>query len=295
MADPIFIVKFERGLADRHRLPLTHVLSVLDEVRQMIASVGKDLQRRDGIPDPTGDFGLELLAGRDGVVFKKGSLQARIAFTRDVERGMLAADSVLNTVQKLSRTRTPESATLNISDPLEHKIVRYLERIGRAQKNDRTELRFAIKKTNGIEPTKRTRPQSAVFGEAAIRSIKQVTLPAFASDSVTLFGRLFELKDRNQERDGKRFWGELRLDNGEVWRVQFDSSKQQDVAQFFRKQVQVIGRAFYYEAYPPKIVPDEITVDEERDYEAAFDELYGISKTTLNSDFETLLKEMHGE
>jgi hypothetical protein len=105
MSDPIFIMKFDHGLADRHRLPLAHVLSVLNEVRQMNVSVGKDVQRRRGIPEPSGDFGLELLAGRDGVVFKKGSVQAQVALTRDVNNGVFAADSVLSIVQKLGRMR----------------------------------------------------------------------------------------------------------------------------------------------------------------------------------------------
>jgi hypothetical protein len=283
MADPVFIVKFERGLAERHRLPLAHVLSVLEEVRQMIASVGKDIQRRQGITDPTGDFGLEILAGRDGIVFKKGSLQAQIAITRDVQNGMIAANSVLSTVKKLSAAKRPEGAALKLEDPVEQKVVRHLDRIARIQSSDKTELRLSVKRANGIDPARRQPERiSALFGEAAIRSIREVRLPAFATDMVTLYGRLFELKDRNQEKDSRRFWGELRLDNGDVWRVQFDGSKQDDVAQLFRKQVQVTGRAYYYEAYPPKIVPQEIVPDEERDYEAAFDELYGSAKETGN-------------
>jgi hypothetical protein len=296
MAEPIFIVKFERGLADRNRLPLAHVLSVLEEIRQMISSVGRDIQKRHGIMDASGDFGLELLAGRQGIVFKKGSIQAQIAMTRDVQNGMLAADSVLTTVQKLSRAKGPEGAARKIQDPIEHKIVRHLDRIAKIQHSDRTELRLSVKRIDGIaSDTMARRSSSAIFGEAAIRSIREVRLPAFANDTMTLYGRLFELKDRNKERDSNRFWGELRLDNGEIWRVQFDNSKTPDATRLFRRQVRVTGRAYYYEAYPPKIVPDEIVPDEERDYEAAFDELYGSAKTQLNADFATLLDEMHGE
>jgi hypothetical protein len=298
MAEPIFVVKFERGLADRHRLPLAHVLSVLEEVRQMIASVGRDIQKLHGIENPSGDFGLEILAGRDGLVLKKGSIQAQIAITRDVEHGMLAADSVLSAVQKLSRVRQPQAA-LQLRDPLEHKIVRYLDRIAKIQSVDQTETRFTMKRPapNGDGQLKPAHPirTSAVFGASAMRSIKEARLPAFATDKVTLYGRLFELKDRNQERDSTRFWGELRLDNGDVWRVQFDSSRQGEAISLFRKQVRITGRAYYFEAYPPKIIPDEIVADEDRDYEAAFDELYGSEKTTLTGDFDSLLREMHGE
>jgi hypothetical protein len=293
MTDPVFIVKFERGLADRHRLPLAHVISVLEEVRQMIVSVGQDVQERRGVSQPTGDFGLELLAGRSGVVFKKGSVQAQVAITRDIDNGMLAADSVLSTVQKLSRMRGPQ-IDLKFQDPVEQKIVRYLNRIASIQSIDRTELRLSLRR-NGGSPDGRPKQTSAVFGEAAIQMVKAARLPAFATDNVTLYGRLFQLKDRNQEQDSDRVWGELRLDNGEIWRVQFDSSKLAAIMPLFRKQVEISGRAYYYEAYPPKIIPGNVRLDEERDYEAAFDELYGSAKAQLGTDFDHLLKEMHGE
>jgi hypothetical protein len=294
MADPIFIVKFEHGLADRHRLPLAHVLSVLEEVRQMIVSVGRDIQRRHGIPEPTGDFGLELLAGRDGIVFKKGSVQAQVAITRDISNGIFAADSVLDTVHKLGRMRGPQ-IDLRLQDPVEQKIVRHLNRIASIQSSDKTELRLSLRHSNGTDRAKRPKQTSAVFGEAAIQMVKAAKLPAFTTDNLALYGRLFELRDRNQEQDSDRVWGELRLDNGEIWRVRFDSSRLNEIIPLFRKQVEIIGRAYYYEAYPPKIVLDKIRVDEDRDYEAAFDELFGSAKEQLGSDFDRLLKEMHGE
>jgi len=296
MPDPVFIVKFERGLADRHRLPLAHVISVLDELRQMITSVGKDLQKRHGVQNPSGDFGLELLAGRGGIVFKKGSVQAEVAITRDIPTGLLAANSVLATVQRLGRVKTPDKADLGLQDPVEQKIVRHLSKIASIQGPDKTELRLSLKRTSEQEEL-RPKRTTAVFGDTAVYNLRAAKLPAFATDDLTLYGRLFELKDRNRETDSNRFWGELRLDNGENWRVQFDTKAHPDVTTLFRKQVQVTGRAYYYEAYPPKIVPkaDGIAVDEERDYLAAFDELYGSAKETLGSDFDTLLREMHGE
>jgi len=36
-SETIFTVKLEKGLAERKRLPLAHVISVLDELRQLIA------------------------------------------------------------------------------------------------------------------------------------------------------------------------------------------------------------------------------------------------------------------
>ncbi|MEP7365109.1 MAG: hypothetical protein ABI972_17790 [Acidobacteriota bacterium] len=295
MADPIFVVKFERGLADRHRLPLSHVLSVLEEVRQMIASVGKDIQKRSGVQNASGDFGLEVLAGRDGLVFRKGSIQAQIAITRDIANGLMAADSVLNTVQKLSRAGASQSASVRFTDPLEHKIVRHLDRIAKIQQPDKTETRFTMKRPQQQDFPKRPLRSSAVLGEAAVKTIRATLTPAFSTDNLTLYGRLFELKDRNQEQDSNKFWGELRIDSGEKWRVQFSADLEAKASSLFRKQVRIDGRAFYYEAHTPKIVVKSIDADENRDYEAAFDELFGASKEHFNASFEQLLREMHGE
>ena len=67
---PVFTIKLQKGLAERQRLPLADVISVLEEVRQMIADVGREIQRDLGIEKPTGDFGLELLAGAQGIVLE---------------------------------------------------------------------------------------------------------------------------------------------------------------------------------------------------------------------------------
>jgi hypothetical protein len=96
--DPIFIVKLQKGLADRQRLPLDHVIRVLEEVRQMVADAGRDIQRDMGIDHPTAEFGLELLAGADGVVFRKGSVQAQIAVTSNLKTGVLAATRIVETI-----------------------------------------------------------------------------------------------------------------------------------------------------------------------------------------------------
>ena len=72
MDSPLFVVRLEKGLADRQRLPLAHVISVLEEVRQMILDAGRELQADIGIEQPVLDFGLELIAGPDGVVFQPG-------------------------------------------------------------------------------------------------------------------------------------------------------------------------------------------------------------------------------
>ena len=57
---PIFHIRFTEGLATRNRLPLDHVIRVLTEIKGMLESVGKQIQRQRGVENPSGDFGLEL-------------------------------------------------------------------------------------------------------------------------------------------------------------------------------------------------------------------------------------------
>ena len=90
--DPVFVVNLSQGLANRRRLPLEHVLSILSEVRQMIAETGREVQHAHGHQNPDGDFGLELLAGEGGTAFHGGSVEARIAMTTDRENALLAAE-----------------------------------------------------------------------------------------------------------------------------------------------------------------------------------------------------------
>ena len=99
---PVFTIKLQKGLADRQRLPLADVIAVLEEVRQMIADMGREIQRDRGIEKPTGDFGLELLAGPRGILFKSGSVQAHVAITSNIDTGILAAQRVVTTVDSLS-------------------------------------------------------------------------------------------------------------------------------------------------------------------------------------------------
>jgi len=102
---PVFTIKLQKGLADRKRLPLSDVLTILEEVRQMIADVGREMQRDRGMERPTGDFGLELLAGTNGILFKPGSVQAQVAITTHIEIGTSATQRVVSTIDALSRKR----------------------------------------------------------------------------------------------------------------------------------------------------------------------------------------------
>jgi len=275
----IFVVKFDRGLARRHRLPLDHVLNALREVRMMIEEAGSALQREKGIEKPTGDFGLELVGG-----FIKGSFQTNIAMTRDIRTARATAEQIIQTVDWLA-CMDGRADEVKQPDEIASKIVRRLNRIADIQKTDKTEMRLELR--NGRKKL------GATFGEAAIASTEVLRAPQFEMDGVTLYGKLYELRDSSPgEEEGEHFWGGLRRDNGEVWRVRFGSGNIERVVALFRKQVAVTGTATYYPAQAPKLIAEQITQDADRDYEAAFDELYGCNKELYGAPLDSLLEEI---
>ncbi|MGA2218060.1 MAG: hypothetical protein ABSG51_08235 [Terracidiphilus sp.] len=262
--DPIFVVKLQKGLAERQRLPLEHVIRVLEEVRQMVADAGRDIQRSMGIDRPTGEFGLELLAGTDGVLFRKGSVQVQVALTSNVETGILATARILETIDSLGKKKYAPT------DESDRSIIRRLNRIAKIQETDKTEMQFSLEKAGA-------------------------KAPVFQVENLTVTGKLCELKDtRADDEDESGFWGELRRDNGENWRIQFRMGDVEVAAKLFGKQVQVFGNGKYYRIATPKLVVRTINPDTERDYEAAFDELFGCDKKIYPASLDEALSGMRG-
>ncbi|HEX4311782.1 MAG TPA: hypothetical protein VHZ25_17255 [Acidobacteriaceae bacterium] len=281
--EAVLIVKLQKGLAERQRLPLDHVLRVLDEVRQMVADAGRQVQRDMGMERPTAEFGLEILAGSGGVLFRKGSVQAQIAVTSNVQAGLLAAHRVVDTIKSLeTRHYTPDGET-------DRTIVRRLNRIAKIQETDKTEMQFSLRRPGGKQPI------AAIFGEAAVATAISLQAPVFQMQDTTVTGKLYELKTDTSDEEEKGFWGELRRDNGETWRVQFAQERKRDVAALFSEQVQITGTAKYYRIATPKLIVKTITPDTERDYESAFDELYGTDKKAFPEGFAEALREMRGD
>jgi hypothetical protein len=279
--DAIVTVKLQKGLADRQRLPLGDVLGVLEEFRQMVAEVGRRLQRERGVANPTGDFGLEIVAGEIGSLFKPGSVQAPLAITSNVTTGILAVQEVVGMLNTLE-------ADEGVPEPnrqYDRSMLRRVSRLARIQKRDRMELEVSMTRP-GLDV-----PIVATFGTSGMASLSALQTPTLEVQGVSMYGKLIELVDRDEsDEDGKGFWGELRRDNGEPWRVQFKSSDIDGVTAMFRKQVVISGRAVYYNVTRPKIVADTITLDADRDYEAAFDEIFGSSKAAFNADLATLIR-----
>jgi hypothetical protein len=116
-------------------------------------------------------------------------------------------------------------------------------------------------------------------------------------EEMTIYGKLFELADHDPagEEETKGFWGQLCRDNGEIWRIQFKPDDLATVTPLFRKQVVITGTAVYYRVASPKIIVRDISPEHDRDYEAAFDNLFGCDKALYNADFQTLLRRMRGD
>ncbi|MBV9763129.1 MAG: hypothetical protein JO340_21380 [Acidobacteriaceae bacterium] len=284
--EPIITVKLRKGLADRNRLPLQHVLSVLEEFRQMIADAGRKIQRERGYADTSGNFGLEIIAGDNGLLLKRGSVQAPIAITANVSTGLLAAQEVVNLLGFLEQ----EEGVLDPNVTLDAALLRRVSRVAQIQRRDKLELEVSVQRPGFPEPIK------ATFGAAGLASIKALQAPTFEVAGVTMYGKLVELVDRDKADEGGRgFWGELRRESGETWRVQFKATDVEKATALFRKQVVVSGNAVYYRAASPKIVVETISLDADRDYEAAFDELFGCYRDAFNSDTATLVKRMREE
>jgi hypothetical protein len=261
--ETIFTVSLTKGLANRNRLPLQHVIEILKEIQDAIRAVGRLVQKERGVENPDGDFGIELLATSEGIVFRKGSVEAQAAITRDIANG---AEAFRRLMQATDAIEKKKPASIGSAGEV---AVPRLAAVAEIQKLDRTEMRLAL-----AEPGKR---QTAVsFGDSGINTIESISSSESQILGLTLHGRLRLLRDRsNLEEGGRYFWGELLADGGDIWRIRFNSIDEGRVTKLFRKRVIVEGDATYYRAGNPKLVGRFIDRDPERDYEAAFDEMYG--------------------
>jgi len=271
------------------------VIKVLQEVRAMIIDAGREIMKERGVEEPKSDFGLELITA-DGRAFRKGSVCANIAITMDVEVGILAAQALLETVRELEANLSQEVArTPKRLEPKEARIIHRLERIAFINETARAEAKFQVKAPKALIPDRaaKTIRRPAIFGARGVEAIRVYRLPEFVEENLPLYGRLFELKDPAEaDVDVGFFWGELRRDSGERWRVQFSDGDEALVTPLFRRQVIVTGTAHYYQTRTPKLTAyaGAIRADEDSDYEAAFEELFGCEKQAFNMPLDELLK-----
>ena len=283
--ETLFEVVLSEGMANRNRLPLGHVITILQRVQDAIRDVGKIIQREQGREVVDGDFGIELLATEQGFTFRKGSVRSVAAVTRDVANGKEAIRQVMRTVDHLQRKRP---SSIGIEGQV---VIPKLAQIAEIQKKDQTHLRMAL----AVPRAKK--PQLALFSEPGIRTLEAISIEQTREFGLSLYGRLRELHDRSiGDKPSKYFWGELLRDNGEVWRARFDSTQETEVLALFRKHVVLEGDVTYFQGSSPRIDVQKAAADESRDYEAAFDELYGCDADIYGKeDFGALIAEMRGE
>jgi len=281
---PEFTITLSKGLANRHRLPWDHVMKVLREFKAMLEDVGRTIQRENGVQNPTGDFGIQLLATAKGKVFRRGSIDTTAALTMDVANGLLAVNAIINTANAVEKKKQ-----VPLDDDKTVRIVRGLTKISEVQQLDHTD--FAVKLVGPNIPKK-----VAKITEAGVQKLQAADAEVLHVDGVTVYGKLLELRDRSQTDEmGECIWGELRSDSGDVWRVQFKRKDAAAVIPLFTKQVMVYGDAMYFKTRSPRLNADTFKEDARRNYLAAFDELEGADKELYgNENLDDLISESRG-
>jgi hypothetical protein len=280
---PVFTVTFKKGRARHNRLPLSHVLATLQELDFMIREVGTQIQRDQGIENADGDFGIELLAGASGVAFAKGSVKATALITRDTNKGIETVSRVISTTDGVEKKRPGA-----VGEYGEY-VLRRLPRISDIQEKDGTELRLQLAQQGKIT-------SKATFSESGMKVIRSMSQAEFAVESLTLYGKLRQLKDSSKDEEHSRyFWGELLEDNANTWRIRFKRGDMRDVLPLFSKQVVIFGDANYFKTKNPRLDALTIKEDHERDYVAAFDDFRNTyDEVFQDRDPEEILKEIRG-
>jgi hypothetical protein len=254
----IFSIVFKNGKANQHRLPLSHVIATLQELEFMVREVGRKIQRDNGVENPDGDFGIELLAGSTGIAFKKGSIKTQAALTRDIRNGIRTLSSVIGTTAQV------EKKAVSSADEYGEPVYRRLSRISPMQEQDGTELGLQLVQKGRIT-------EAAKFSERGVQVLKELSSMEFAVEAVTLYGKLRKLTDLSRVEGQDDIWGELIEDNGERWRIKFHPSDYDKARKNFTKQVIIVGNASYFKTMLPRVDVKEIREEEKRDYVAAFD------------------------
>jgi hypothetical protein len=278
-----FTLVFRKGLAERNRLPIEQVIKTLQEFQEMIREVGKRVQRRNGVENADGDFGIELLASSTGLVFRKGSLKANAAATRDLPNAQETLTLIYSNVRSYAK---PPSGQMEPTDAV---IARRMYKIGELQREAKTELAVVVKISE-------QRTKTATLTEKALVNLETMSAPQMRVGGVTLYGKLRQLNDRSKEDDGgKFFWGELQTETHEKWRLRFPSSDVGRITSLFRSQVVVNGNATYFGTQSPRLDVSTIFPDPQRNYLDAFAELSAAGNALFgDADSSDLLKELYG-
>ena len=255
LSSAVFSVVFDKGQAARHRLPLGHVITTLRELDLLIAEVGQKIQRANGVRNPDGDFGVELIANSSGFAFSKGSIESRAVLTKDVKNGIATIAQIIGTTNAVETKKDVASV-----DEYGAPVLRRLAKIAPLQERDRSELRLQLLTKTGevLESTK--------FGKAGRQTIQKLTAAEFEIESLTLYGKLKRLWDQSRTEEEDDIWGELIEDNGDRWSMKFKPDDLKKVQRLFTKQVVVTGNAYYFKVKSPRLDVDEIEEEKPRNY-----------------------------
>lgn len=282
----VFSIIFKKGLAEKNRLPLEDVINTLQQIQHMIRDCGRQIQRDAGLEKPDGDFGIELIGGPSGLIFRKGSLKTAALVTQDIPHGILAINTLIDTTDLLEK-REKNIVTPDYAEP----ILRRLPRVSEIQRENRTELHLALSQNSHIL-------NRSKLGEKGRETLKRFEAPEVGIEAITLYGRLRELRDKSRTTDEENkghFWGELQEDGGRIWRIRFKDRDETGVLQLFRKQVEVTGNATYFRTQAPRVDAAEIDEDVMPDYLAAYERFNSAYRDVLGDrDTEEILDEARG-
>jgi hypothetical protein len=206
--EAIFTVTLRHGLADRHRLPLAEAIKLLNEIKLLITDAGKEVERAHGVPDPTGDFGLEILASSSGNMFGRGSVRATVAMTKNIDFAAETVAHLLATLQDLNRPnkKPPERVSR-----IEAAVISRLDRLAFLSQATKAEAEFRFSAPHTVIPPGIKHPSKAKFGETAIRRMQEIEQSlTFEERAVTVYGKLYELRDKSRDFSEERtgFWGD---------------------------------------------------------------------------------------
>jgi hypothetical protein len=280
--ETVFSIVFKKGMADKNRLPLVHVLSTLREIDSMIREVGRKVQQEAGVQNPDGDFGVELLAGPTGLAFKKGSIQTASALTNDVENGTETIRRIITTTDIIEKKRVIPIDEYRIP------VLRRLAAIGSFQEKDKTEINIRLAFQGKIR-------EHANFSERGIRAVRRMSAAELTVESVTIYGKLRGLTDQSRGEREDDIWGEMIEDSGEKWRIKFHPTDLDKAKKLFTKQVMASGDATYFKTNFPRLDVKAIVEDKQRDYVKAFDRFSeGYERVFKERNPEEILNDIRG-
>jgi hypothetical protein len=254
----MFSVILDKGMAAKHRLPLSHVISTLHQVDYMIREIGQQIQRARGIKNADGDFGIELLANAAGFAFRRGSIATQAELTKDVENGIETIRHVIGTTNIVEAKKEPVSV-----DEYGAPVLRRLAKIAPMQEADKTELSLQLA-IPGMAV------ESSRFGKHGLSNIRKLTAAELEIEALTVYGKLKKLTDRSITEEEDDIWGQLVEDNGNKWNIKFKAADLKKAQDLFTKQVCVLGDAVYFKTALPRLNVRTIAKDKPRNYISAF-------------------------